>query len=61
MEQLLEGELAGKTEVLGGKLPRCHFVHHISHVTCSVSLLLSLFNGISYVMLNNKMIVRMTD
>jgi hypothetical protein len=25
--------LAGKTEVLGEKLPQCHFVHHKCHMT----------------------------
>jgi hypothetical protein len=28
MEHLVERELAGETEVLGGNLPQWHFVHH---------------------------------
>jgi hypothetical protein len=33
MEQLVEWELAGETEVLGENLPQCHFVHHKFHMT----------------------------
>jgi hypothetical protein len=33
MEQLVERELAGETEVLGENLPQVHFVHHKSHMT----------------------------
>jgi hypothetical protein len=33
VEQLVESELAGETEVLGVNLPQLHFVHHKSHMT----------------------------
>jgi hypothetical protein len=33
VEQLVECELAGETEVLGDNLPQCHFVHQKSHMT----------------------------
>jgi hypothetical protein len=33
MEQLVEWELAGETEVLGENFPQCHFVNHKSHMT----------------------------
>jgi hypothetical protein len=32
VEQLVEWELAGETEVLGENLPQRQFVHHISHL-----------------------------
>jgi hypothetical protein len=33
VEQWVECELAGKTEVLGKNLPQCNFVHHKSHMS----------------------------
>jgi hypothetical protein len=33
VEQLVEGRLAGETEVLGENLPQRHFVHHKPHMT----------------------------
>jgi hypothetical protein len=32
MEQLVERELAGETEVFGGNLPQSHIIHHKSHM-----------------------------
>jgi hypothetical protein len=33
VEQSVEWELTGETEVLGGNLPQCNFVHHKFHMT----------------------------
>jgi hypothetical protein len=33
VEQSVERELAGDTEVLGENLSQCHFVHHKFHMT----------------------------
>jgi hypothetical protein len=33
VEQLVERELAGETEVLGETLPQCHCAHRKSHMT----------------------------
>jgi hypothetical protein len=34
VEQSVEYELTGETEVLGENLPQCHFVHNKTHMTC---------------------------
>jgi hypothetical protein len=33
VEQSVEGELAGETEILGENLRQCHLVHHKSNMT----------------------------
>jgi hypothetical protein len=33
VEQSVERELAGETDILGENLPHGHFVHHKSHMT----------------------------
>jgi hypothetical protein len=33
IQQRVELELAEETEVFGGNLPQCHFVHYKSHMT----------------------------
>jgi hypothetical protein len=35
VEQLVELELSGKTEVLRENLPQCHFFNHKPHITLS--------------------------
>jgi hypothetical protein len=32
VEQLVEWELTGETEVIGENLSQCHFLHHKSHI-----------------------------
>jgi hypothetical protein len=34
VKQSVEWELTGETEVVGENLPQCHFVRHLSHMTC---------------------------
>jgi hypothetical protein len=36
VEQSVEWELAGETELLGENLPQWHFAHHKSHMTWAV-------------------------
>jgi hypothetical protein len=38
--QSVEWQLAGKTEVLGGNLPQCHFIHHKYHMAWDRTLVL---------------------
>jgi hypothetical protein len=33
VEQAVEDELTGETEILGENPPQCHFVHHKFHMT----------------------------
>jgi hypothetical protein len=33
VEQSVECEVAGETEILGENLPQCHFVHCKAHMT----------------------------
>jgi hypothetical protein len=35
VEQSVEWELAGETEVLGENMPQCHLAHHKTHITWS--------------------------
>jgi hypothetical protein len=35
MEQLVEWDVAGETEVVEANLPQCHFLRHKSHMTWS--------------------------
>jgi hypothetical protein len=34
IEQLMQWEMKGETEVCGEHLLQCHFVHRKSHMTC---------------------------
>jgi hypothetical protein len=36
VEQSVEWELVGETEVLGENMPRCNFVYQKSHMSCYV-------------------------